>query len=198
MLDLDRTECHDPSPAGKYLLGCAVLFDNPKFALPSGTAVEAVPTSGMATFRTFFEGPEAQRITVRAANASSPRTQIVASTWAKRSSRVREFRAYIESVSTRALIAESTGREALQAWDSLNSLTSSAIGVPNAAPGNEGELLLVWDSERHHLEIEFGPAGLPTLFYADRITPSASWELDLAPGALLDAAVLRTLTLFSE
>jgi hypothetical protein len=225
MPDLDQTEYYDSSPAVKYLLGRAILqpaglsagLDNPKFVLSVGTAVEspgsgyllvdewaispadAVLTIGTAPPQVSVQRSEVQRITIRSASASnSPRAALVASTWARRSKNVQEFRTYVERVTTRGLVAEKTGREALSVWDSLNSATSSAIGVPNTAPGDNGQLLLVWELGQHHLEIEFAPGVTPIVFYANRTAPNASWELDFTRDALLNETVLKTLAIFSE
>jgi hypothetical protein len=140
-----------------------------------------------------------KRITKKSVNAAnSPLSANVGANWARRLKRVQGFLRYIENITVRGLISKATEREALLVWESLSSATSSAIGVPNAAPGNDGQLLLVWDSGQHHLEIEFESGATPSLFYADRTAAGSSWELDIRHDAPLSLVVLRTLALFSE
>jgi hypothetical protein len=140
-----------------------------------------------------------KRITKKSVNAAnSPQSAYIVANWARRLKRVQEFRWYMERITVRGLISQATEREALLVWESLSSATSSAIGVPNAAPGNDGQLLLVWDSGQHHLEIEFQSGATPSLFYADRTAAGSSWELDIRHDAPLSLVVLRTLALFSE
>ncbi len=53
-------------------------------------------------------------------------------------------------------------------WHSLRSQLSPDLPVPQAGPTEAPGLLLVWDRDRHHLEVEIFQDGTYDWFYRDR------------------------------
>lgn len=86
---------------------------------------------------------------------------------------------YLDRVSHKGLIASDMALTALETWEIIKQQTN--LPTPVACPGPEGDLLLTWDNDIHHLELEFIPDNTPTFFYLNRDTNEA-WEEDYIVG----------------
>ncbi|MBM3460462.1 MAG: hypothetical protein FJX77_18240 [Armatimonadetes bacterium] len=69
------------------------------------------------------------------------------------------------------------------------------LALPHCSAGEEGELLLTWDSAEHHFEFEFVPSRPPELFASNRET-GVTWGADQKPGAPFPEEGLRLLEPF--
>ena len=75
-------------------------------------------------------------------------------------------------------------------WQELRSSFRGAFPVPQASPTPDLGLLMLWDRDRHHLEVEIYEDGTYDWFYRDRETESYLGDeglaLDFRPPELLD------------
>jgi hypothetical protein len=76
---------------------------------------------------------------------------------------------YLTDISARGRLSHSVTDKALVVWKFLLEQVPT-IGAPHAGPTEDGGLQMVWDRERHHLEIEILPSGRYDWFYRDRQT----------------------------
>ena len=106
------------------------------------------------------------------------------------------LRRYVEETKAKNLISDESARLALETWSKLQAATDGLLAVPNAAPGDDGQLMFAWDRGRHHAEIEFEPGVLPVFFYADRTDYASSWEAELGADVASQPKILKTLAMF--
>lgn len=102
---------------------------------------------------------------------------------------------YLDEVASAGDISKETAERAWEAWLHLNSKTGGCLPVPDAAPGPNGELLLVWDRGELHLELEIMPDGSPEFFSRNRTTGTL-WGEDYRPDAPLSAGAREHLRMF--
>ena len=101
--------------------------------------------------------------------------------------RVLVFHAYLDETARAGDISDETAGRAWEAWCRLSRKMGGCLTVPDAAPGNDSELLLTWDQDERHLELEFLPDGPAKFFSRDRAT-GALWGEEYQPDAPLSAA----------
>jgi hypothetical protein len=65
-------------------------------------------------------------------------------------------------------------------WRQLRSLVNGAFPLPQAGPTPDQGLLMLWDRDRHHLEVEIYEDGTYDWFYRDRQTESYLGDEGLA------------------
>ena len=82
--------------------------------------------------------------------------------------RVLVFRAYLDETARAGDISEETAGRAWEAWLRLSREMGGCLTVPDAAPGDDGELLLTWDQDDLHLELEFLPDHPAEFFSRER------------------------------
>lgn len=74
---------------------------------------------------------------------------------------------YLADISARGRLSHSVTDNGLAVWKFLLEQVPT-IRTPHAGPTEDGGLQMVWDRERHHLEIEISPSGRYDWFYRDR------------------------------
>jgi hypothetical protein len=117
--------------------------------------------------------------------------------WAVRLGRVQELENYLNRICGRGFISADVRDDALRAWNALSAATHNALMVPNACPGDEGDLLLTWDRDDHHLELEFVRGSPAIVFCADR-TRGMPWESEFHADAPLEPRLFAALALFAS
>jgi hypothetical protein len=68
-------------------------------------------------------------------------------------------------------------------WRYLRSFVDKAFPVPQAGPTEARSLVMVWDRDRHHLEVEIFERGIYEWFYRDRLTQEHTGGENLDPTA---------------
>ena len=115
--------------------------------------------------------------------------------WAVRLRRVQDLEDYLDRIYGRGFISADVRDDALRAWGALSAATHNALIVPDACPGDEGDLLLTWDRDDHHLELEFVRGSPAVVFWADR-TRGMPWESEFHADAPLEPRLLSALGFF--
>src|SRR5579862_4955623 len=85
-----------------------------------------------------------------------------------------DFYAYLNGIESQGFISHQTNTDATAVWKDLQ--RNTMLPVPNASAGPDGILLLTWDENQHHLEVEFLPEQMPMFFYCDH-NVSDYWEV---------------------
>jgi len=129
-------------------------------------------------------------------SAISPRQAALASQHLERRNQMAELKLYVENKARRGFISEEIARTTLNFWQRLNSSTSGALSIPNAAPGDNGEMMLAWDAAQFHMELEIGPSEAPCFFFADRLGSMESWIAVADDSDHLPSVVFNHLSLF--
>ena len=115
--------------------------------------------------------------------------------WAVPVRRVQEIENYLNRICAQGFISADVRDDALRAWNALSAATRNALIVPNACPGDEGDLLLTWDRDDHHLELEFVRGSPAVVFWADR-TRGMPWESEFHADTPLERRLLSALEFF--
>jgi hypothetical protein len=117
--------------------------------------------------------------------------------WAVRLGRVQELEDYLNGICDQGFISADVKDDTLKAWRALSASTHNALMVPNACPGDEGDLLLTWDRDDHHLELEFVQGSPAIVFFTDR-TRGMPWESEFHADASLEPRLFSALALFAS
>ena len=80
------------------------------------------------------------------------------------------LRTYIAERVAQDGVSKSTAERCFSVWDRLQSRMGGKMPVPDAASDGWGGIMLVWDKDQHHLELEFFADGTTESFYRNRIT----------------------------
>lgn len=96
----------------------------------------------------------------------------------KHESQINALADYLCSISERGLIGCSMADTAWAAWEEIYAAFVNSIQVPNACPGPDGGLLMMWDSGGHRMELEFTPGEVPEVFYWNKRTGDG-WHEDI-------------------
>jgi hypothetical protein len=117
--------------------------------------------------------------------------------WAVRLRRAQGLKDYLNRICDQGFISADVRDDALTAWSALSAATHNALIVPNACPGDEGDLLLTWDRDDHHLELEFVRGSPAIVFWADR-TRGMPWESEFHADVPLEPRLFAALALFAS
>ncbi len=109
--------------------------------------------------------------------------------------RIRALRGYLDEGIRSGDVSKQTADRAWEAWLHLSRVMYERLSVPDAAPGQDGELLLTWDCGELHLELEILPDG-PAEFFSRERTTGALWGESYRPDAPLSAGARERLRMF--
>lgn len=113
----------------------------------------------------------------------------------ERARREEVLRSYLEQVRERGHVSADIAGAAWAAWQKLRDATDHQLMVPNAGAGPNGEILLSWDLEEHHFELELSPAEPPYYFYRNRVS-GKTWGAEQAYHEPVPAAAVERLRTF--
>lgn len=86
---------------------------------------------------------------------------------------------YLFKLKNEGVISEQTYMKAALAWGSIILASRRALPPADVAPGDDGSVLISWDREEHHLEVEVFPGDGPNeLLYGNRLTNEV-WSCEL-------------------
>jgi hypothetical protein len=106
--------------------------------------------------------------------------------------------AYLGRLQRDAVITEATFMKAGMAWSSIVLTTRKPLPPADVAPGDDGSVLISWDRDEHHLEIEVFPGDGPNeLFYGNRATDE-TWSCDLDRANSLPRAAQAKIKLLAD
>jgi hypothetical protein len=110
-----------------------------------------------------------------------------------------EHMRYLDEVSTGddPLITSITATLAAQAWEQVRAATGSAMPVPSACTGPDGQMFYAWDRGRYHLELEIVPGEPADYFYCDRQT-NECWVEEYTIGDPIPDRVITVLSYFTK
>lgn len=109
--------------------------------------------------------------------------------------RVKEFKDYISECERLCSISPDVATLVWRSWEKLDAAAAELLEVPDACPGFDGELLLTWDRNSDHFEMEVEADLQVTLFYVNS-EKNLSWESHLTADETIDRRTGQVLQLF--
>jgi hypothetical protein len=114
---------------------------------------------------------------------------------AAQQARIKGFKEYLVMCEGRHSISTSVHNLGWLIWEKLNSRLGYALAVPDACPGPSGELLLTWDKDSDHFEVEVEPSLDVSFFYVNS-HKNISWESPTTLNASIDNRTEQALRIF--
>lgn len=102
-----------------------------------------------------------------------------------------ELRDYLRAQVSEGQIAKAAADFALAAWKQFDAATGCQLSVPDASPAEDGNALLLWDKNEHHLEVETSAEGSVEVYYRNRKT-----ETDFLAECSLETVISDQVRLF--
>ncbi|MBI3947760.1 MAG: hypothetical protein HY321_17705 [Armatimonadetes bacterium] len=103
---------------------------------------------------------------------------------------------YLYDIAEKGAISIAAARIALAAWIAVDVLLEFRLLIPDAAPGDCGQVLYSWETDEHYLDLEVFADGRAVFFYCHLPTDQL-WEGQFRVGQIPIDAV-EYLTYFRE
>lgn len=101
---------------------------------------------------------------------------------------VASWDAYLDSLETTGEIDPGLILSTKKLWELLRTLTGKLLHTPAAGPTDEGTMVLAWDNNEHHVDVDVGLDGCYEWFYSNRLTGSydgdEAIQVDVVPELL--------------
>lgn len=138
-----------------------------------------------------LDRPQGRFFLVRVVDQSKPQCSALRTT-AGTTEKHQEHRRYLQRVSTEGnppLITPEVAKKSWNLWLAVRKAIGTAVPIPSAGTGPDGQMFYSWDRGDHHFEAEIYPdRDAAELFYRNRKT-NELWGDDYAGGALPREAV---------
>ncbi|MGH7486324.1 MAG: hypothetical protein ACRD3J_21410 [Thermoanaerobaculia bacterium] len=99
---------------------------------------------------------------------------------ALQSDSVERWLAYLRSLPMRSLATENVAAATERLWSQLSDELDALIPPPNASPTDDGGVLMSWQRNGRHLEVEMMPDGTYDWFYRHRASDTDESGTDAA------------------
>jgi len=109
--------------------------------------------------------------------------------------RIQGFKDYLVMCEGRNSISALVHDRAWTIWEKMSNKMGGALEVPDACPGASGELLLTWDKDSDHFEVEVESNLYVSLFYVNS-KKNLSWESATTANAPIDNETEQILRIF--